>query len=57
MTFNVNCIDCCFCGCDDDLQYFCCHPRMVIAAGGFWPIEDINQNVDCVYFEEYKNGN
>lgn len=56
MTFNVNCSDCVFCGKSEYYDsYVCCHPRMVLAAGGFWLIEDIKQNVDCMFFEEYKN--
>ena len=64
MGFNVNCSDCIYCGIlrnivDEDKpdRYVCCHPRMVLSAGHFWPIEDINQNVDCCFYEDYKNGN
>ena len=51
--FNVNCKDCFYHAVTLSNYDVCYHPRMIIFCGGdVYVIEDINQNVDCAFFEK-----
>ena len=51
--FNVNCKDCFYHAVTSSGLNVCYSPRMIVFCGGeLYVIEDINQNVDCMFFEE-----
>lgn len=54
--FNVNCKDCVHhglkkCDIDNKMHHYCFYPRFESF------IEDIEQNIDCNFYEDLKNGN